>query len=191
MVCWEFGCLTETRQKCRSQADRGCATANFPGSWLEVRVMKAEICMTQTWGTSQDITGRRRRMRIRYRKLFMDEWASFFKFIADAHVISSSISQSVRLWWGSAPWWRNRNPNQWLRFWRGSVSLSTSLWSFFQRRLYSMNRWRSGRCVTALFLSIPKVSDIIHFHTQSAWNLDVPYCLSIINAAFKTEMNYN
>lgn len=125
---------------------------------------------------------------------WMSELLFFFLFVTDAHVRSSSISQSVWLWWGSAPWWRNRNPNQWLRFWRGSVSLSTSLWSFFQRRLYSMNRWRSGHCVTASFPSIPKVSDITQFthnQIQSDWNLDVLYCLSIINVAFKTEINYN
>lgn len=133
------------------------------------------------WGWWNQRTGRRRHeehLRVLWggwgggsgTELLRDQWnrdqSIVENFISDDHVMSSSISQSVRSWWGSAPWWRNQNPNQWLRLWRGSVSLSTSPWSFFQRRLYSMNRWRSGRCVTASFPSIPKVSDITQFHMQ-------------------------
>lgn len=102
------------------------------------------------------------------------------------NLLSFSLSQSVRLWWGSARWWRNPNLNQWQRFWRGSVSLSTSPWSFFQRRLYLVNRWRSGHCVTASFPSIPKVNLIFHTVLVSSVAILSQAAFTLVRFHFKT-----
>lgn len=77
---------------------------------------------------------------------------------ASLTLVPSTSRQSDRSLWAYVPWWRSPNRSPWLRSWRGSVNLTTSMSSSSLRRWSWRNLWRSGRSATASSPSTPKVN---------------------------------
>lgn len=109
--------------------------------------------------------------------------------ITACHCFALSSLQSVRLWWGSAVWWRSPSPSPWRRYWSVCASLSTSLWSSSLRTSYSMNQWRIGLCVTASSPFTPKVTSLVWCRTSLTF-LNLPFELFLIISFYTVSIRY-